>query len=87
VGVQKLYFLDLQFKSYGCLKFLGQLRAARANQKKFLFLNFIGLDFFHRFLSKFLNVHQLENFLRLIKITREMLKDQLHLCKSQFEKM
>jgi hypothetical protein len=55
--------------------------------KNFLFFNFFGLDFFHRFLTKFLTYHQLEKVLRQIKVTREMLKDQLHLCKIQFEKL
>jgi hypothetical protein len=42
VGVQISYFLDLQIKSYGCLKFFGRVRAV----KKLLFFNFVGLDFF-----------------------------------------
>jgi hypothetical protein len=46
VGVQKSYFLDLRIKSYGCLKFLGKLRAARADQKSFYFLAFLGWIFF-----------------------------------------
>jgi hypothetical protein len=29
-GVQKSYFLDLRIKSYGCLKFLGEIWAGRA---------------------------------------------------------
>jgi hypothetical protein len=33
-GVQILYFLDLRIKSYGCLKFLGEVRAAK---KLFIF--------------------------------------------------
>jgi hypothetical protein len=41
-GVQISYFLDLRIKSYGRLKFLGEVRAAR---KLFIF-NFLGLDFF-----------------------------------------
>jgi hypothetical protein len=53
-GVQKPYFLDLRIKSYGYLKFLGKLWAARADQKTFYFLTFLGWVFFHRFLTKFL---------------------------------
>jgi hypothetical protein len=29
-GEKKMYFLDLRFKSYGCLKFLGEVWAGRA---------------------------------------------------------
>jgi hypothetical protein len=44
------YFLDIRFKSYGYLKIFGEVRAT---QKK-LFFNFLGLDFFHKFIMKFL---------------------------------
>jgi hypothetical protein len=42
MGAQISHFLDLRIKSYGCLKFLGEVRAA----KNFLSFNFFELDFF-----------------------------------------
>jgi hypothetical protein len=41
-GVQISYFSDLRIKSYGCLKFLGGVRAAKKNY----FLTFLGWIFF-----------------------------------------
>jgi hypothetical protein len=42
-GVQISYFSDLRIKSYGCLKFLGRVRAAK---KLFIFkLSWVGFFF------------------------------------------
>jgi hypothetical protein len=56
-------------------------RRSSGNQKTFYFLTFLGWIFFHRFLTKFLIIHQLEKVLRYMEFSREMLKDQLHFCK------
>jgi hypothetical protein len=49
--VQISYFLDLWIKSYGGLKFLGEVQATK---KTFYFLTFLGWFLFHRFFTKFL---------------------------------
>jgi hypothetical protein len=43
VGVQISYFSDLWIKSYGCLKFLGEVRAAKKLLKKKL--SWVGFFF------------------------------------------
>jgi hypothetical protein len=52
--VQKSYFSNLQIKSYGCLKFLGEVWAARADQKTFYFLTLLGWIYFLKILNKVL---------------------------------
>jgi hypothetical protein len=50
-GSINFVFLDLQIKSYGFLKFLGEVWAAKNNNS----FNFLGLDFFSKILNKVLN--------------------------------
>jgi hypothetical protein len=60
---------------------------ALQTEKPVHFLTFLGWFFFHRFLTKFLNIHYLGKVIREIKFTREMLKNQLQLCKIRFDKI
>jgi hypothetical protein len=62
------------------------LGTAQAAKKTFYFLTFLDWICFYRFFKKFLNISSTLKSSKTHRITREMLKDQLHLLKLNFAK-